>query len=209
MGWDTSTSLGLLNAITSNLKVPEGPIWLSGVHITGSHYVPGIDEANEEGVYTHYIPQVHNGFHLHIVHGYMVDGTLPFHTVKTEEIADTPADFTLAGHYHQPVYNMIEGKTFYNPGSFSNLTYDDKDRICEVGLLTVRGDKYTLERLAVPYGKSKWVKRDKIVFKSVTNALETVDIVNVNSVDLINRVAKSEELKEATTQRYWEVEHGK
>jgi len=204
-GWHTSTSLGLLSAITSNLKVPEGPIWLSGVHITGSHYVPGIDEKNEEGVYIHYIPQVHNGFHLHIVHGYMVDGTLPFHTVKTTEIANTPADFILAGHYHQPVYNTIGEKTFYNPGSFANLTHDDKDRVCEVGLLTVRGDQHTLKRIAVPYGKAEWVIKTTSNFKATTSTLEQVEVKKTDSIALISEVAKTKEIQKLTVERYWEA----
>ena len=94
---------------------------------------------------------------------------------------------------------------FYNPGSFANLTYDDKDRICEVGLLDTSNN--TLERLSVPYDKGTWVIKTDTKFKKKELILEGT-IVETDSVALITQIAKTKQLQADTIERYWEVQNG-
>ena len=185
--WQTQTSLGILKKITKNLHISD--MYL-GEDFTASfqHFIPEVDTETNGKYLSYYSDSKVDNYLIHVVHGYMVSGKLPFHVVNPSEIADTNADFVLAGHYHKPVYEKIKDKMFYNPGSFANLTYDDKDRICEVGLLDTSTN--TLERLSVPYDKGTWVIKTDTKFKKKELILEET-IVETDSVALITQIAKN------------------
>ena len=202
--WQTQTSLGILKKITKNLHISD--IYL-GEDFTASfqHFIPEVDTETNGKYLSYYSDSKVDNYLIHVVHGYMVSGKLPFHVVNPSEIADTNADFVLAGHYHKPVYEKIKDKMFYNPGSFANLTYDDKDRICEVGLLDTSTN--TLERLSVPYDKGTWVIKTDTKFKKKELILEET-IVETDSVALITQIAKTKQLQADTIERYWEVQNG-
>ena len=207
-GWKDTTSLGLLCRLSPNIiteTITHCKDTDDVVMFSMQHFTPTVDSKNDEGIYEGYYPKEskEDTFCLHMVHGYMVDGILPFPVVNPTDIADTPANFILAGHYHQPVFKKIGDKIFYNPGSFANLTYDDKDRICEVGLLDTQTNEF--ERLPVPYKKSEWVIKIDTKFKKQDLVLAET-IYTTDTLALIKDVAKTKEIQEATTQRYWEVQ---
>lgn len=129
------TSLSFLSTVgLLNLVSKENPIILKDensdftVAITGSNYDLNIDKDAEHDAYI--VKEKLADFHIHIVHGMLTNqnfGSLFAHT-RVEDIKDTKADLTIAGHDHigfDPV--QIEGKWFVNPGAVIRLNNGERE----------------------------------------------------------------------------------
>ena len=95
------------------------------VQVTGQPYIYNMDDSANRKYYI--LDDVDEGvnYSIHIVHGMLLDKPfvkgVPYTLV--EEIKDTKADITLAGHYHSGFDNIqIEGKYFINPGSIVRIS---------------------------------------------------------------------------------------
>ncbi|MGO1367950.1 MAG: metallophosphoesterase family protein [Senegalia sp. (in: firmicutes)] len=100
------------------------------VQLTGSPYKYGIDSSNDKSLYLLEDKDENVDYAIHLTHGMLLDK--PFikgvpHTI-IDDILDTKADITLAGHYHSGFgIKEYEGKYFINPGSFIRITNSIKE----------------------------------------------------------------------------------
>lgn len=124
------TILGLLDALDVIKIIKEGEVlYLEKegikVQLTGQPYTYNIDhEGNKNG---YIVDEVGTDvdYSIHMVHGMLLNKPfikgVPYTLI--DDILDTKADITLAGHYHSGfgIIN-IESKFFVNPGSLVRIT---------------------------------------------------------------------------------------
>ncbi len=124
------TMLGLLNALNVVRIIDKGEhIYLNKngikVQLTGQPYTFNIDdELNRSNYIVKDVPEDVD-YAIHMVHGMLLNKPfikgIPYTLI--DDIKDTEADITLAGHYHSGfgIIN-IDGKYFVNPGSLIRVT---------------------------------------------------------------------------------------
>jgi exonuclease SbcC len=173
---------------------------------TGSHY--GIDY---EDVEEDYVLKYKNAdFAIHVVHGMLVPKPyipgLPY--VLIDDIQDTMADITLAGHYHigfDPVEK--DGKLFINCGSAVRRTNDLKEmsRMPQVVLVTIRKGnisyKYIPLKSALPgdevLDRTELLKRQQQAAAKhnfVSQIRKTQNIQSFNIGGIVKELAQGEDL---------------
>lgn len=95
----------------------------ANIQLTGQSYFYGIDHS--EGLQSYIIQKDPSAdYAIHLVHGMLMEK--PFFEGASctliENILDTQADITLAGHYHTGFdMKFINGKYFLNPGSVARI----------------------------------------------------------------------------------------
>lgn len=174
---------------------------------TSSHFGIDIDNIFDDYVIT----KKDAMYALHAVHGMLMPK--PFipgaHVVLTEDIKNTLADITIAGHYHlgfKPV--TIDGKTFINPGGMVRKNNDEKEieRIPGVLLLEF-GDSISYKFIPLKSSKdgeevldrSEILKRQSQDLK-INNFLgeikRTSEVKTIDINSIIDTISKNRELPE-------------
>ncbi|KXO17167.1 metallophosphoesterase [Peptoniphilus sp. GNH] len=107
------------------------------IQITGNPYDYNIDEKSQIDRYKVLDRADDIDYAIHVVHGFLLDK--PFmpgvNSTLIEDILDTKADITLAGHYHLGFKTKIfDGKYFINPGAIVRTSNSqlELDRIPKV-----------------------------------------------------------------------------
>ena len=124
------TMLGLLDALNIvKIIKPDEKIYLeknnTRVQLTGHSYTYDIDKEYNRSPYI--VDEISDNvdYAIHMVHGMLLNKPfikgIPYTLI--DDIKDTKADITLAGHYHTGfgIIN-IDGKYFINPGSLVRIT---------------------------------------------------------------------------------------
>jgi len=141
------TMLGLFNAMGIIHLIDEGEvIFLKKdnitVQLTGQPYIYSIDEKININKYKVEKIDKRVDFSIHMVHGMLLDRPfikgIPYTLI--DDIKDTKADITLAGHYHSG-FGIIKSddKYFVNPGSIIRITNSlrEIERIPQVVMITL------------------------------------------------------------------------
>lgn len=122
-------ALGIVHLIGHNERVILESNGIR-VQLTGAPYVYDIDSPNNKDNYI--VKSVENGinFSIHMIHGMLLDRPfikgIPYTLI--DDIKETLADITLAGHYHAGFKTIKIGeKHFINPGSFVRITNSLKE----------------------------------------------------------------------------------
>lgn len=144
------TMLGLFNAMGIIHLIHEGEVVFLrkddiNVQLTGQPYIYSIDEKINISKYRVERIDEKANFSIHMVHGMLLDRPfikgIPYTLV--DDIKDTKADITLAGHYHSG-FGIIKSddKYFVNPGSIIRITNSLKEieRIPQVVMITLKDD---------------------------------------------------------------------
>lgn len=124
------TILGLLDALNVVRIIKENEvIYLNKggvrVQLTGQPYTYNIDHEGYKGEYIVNEVSPDADFSIHMVHGMLLNKPfikgVPYTLI--DDILDTKADITLAGHYHSG-FGIVEtnNKYFVNPGSLIRIT---------------------------------------------------------------------------------------
>ena len=91
------------------------------LQITGQSFCTNIDTAeNKKDFYT--VKKENADWAIHLVHGFLIDTSLPFSHTSVNEIIDTEADITVSGHLHYPFFKEVNDKVFFNPGAVGRIT---------------------------------------------------------------------------------------
>lgn len=124
------TMLGLISELkVLNILNADEAIVLSkdniNVQLTGQPYTYNIDDPNDKSPYIVKEKASNIDYSIHIVHGMLLDKPfikgIPYTLV--DDIKDTLADITLAGHYHSGFDKIeIDNKYFLNPGSIVRVS---------------------------------------------------------------------------------------
>ncbi|HLR34420.1 MAG TPA: metallophosphoesterase [Tissierellales bacterium] len=174
------TMLGLFNAINIVNVIKEGEKVLLEkdnivVQLTGQPYTYDIDDENNRDKYIVKDIDKKADYAIHIVHGMLLDRPfikgIPYTLI--DDIKDTYADITLAGHYHTGFGALeMENKFFINPGSLVRITNSLKEieRIPKAVLIEIKdGIKIELIPLKVALAGEKVLDRKEIestIFKN-------------------------------------------
>jgi len=188
--------IGLVNLVTK-----KKPIILTDdsgftVAITGSNYSLNMDKDEKRKAYT--VDKKLGDFHIHIVHGMLTNqnfGNLFAHT-RIEEIKDTKADLTIAGHDHigfDPV--EIDGKYFVNPGSITRLSNDDKEmnrqpKVMVIEVTKEKGIQLKMKPLKCAKPASEVLSTEnKEIKKEMNNRIQKIkDSLDTVSVDTVKDI---------------------
>lgn len=174
---------------------------------TSSHF--GIDVDNIKDDYV--VPYKEAMYALHMVHGMLMPK--PFipgaHVVLIDDIKDTLADVTIAGHYHlgfKPV--SVNNKIFINPGGLVRKNNDEKEIERIPGALLLEfGDSITYQFVPLKSAKdgedvldrSEILKRKAQDIK-INNFLgeirRTSEIKSLDIHSIIETISKNRELSE-------------
>ena len=116
--------LGLIRIINEGEKIILKKDGLK-IQLTGQPYRYDIDNEFDKKSYIVKEREESIDYAIHLVHGMLLDKPfikgIPFTTI--DEILDTKADLTLAGHYHSGFgVKKINNKYFINPGSMIRIT---------------------------------------------------------------------------------------
>lgn len=155
------TMLGLLKSLDFLNVIDEKSVIIlkkNGIQVqlTGMPYRYDIDNSKEGYILSHVSPNT--DYSIHIVHGMLLDRPflkgIPYTLV--DDIIETKADITLAGHYHAGFDTIKkDGKYFISPGSLVRITNSLKEieRLPKLVLIDLE-DKITIEMLNLKSAKS-------------------------------------------------------
>lgn len=204
------SDLDILNIINENEKVILEKDNLK-VQLTGQPYIYNIDDPINRKYYI--IEDVDNSanYAIHIVHGMLLDKPfikgVPYTLV--DDILDTKADITIAGHYHSGFNNIfINGKYFINPGSIVRISnslreidrkpkviiidLNDDIKIKDIYLKSALSGELVLDRDEI---EKNVYKRERLYeFKQTIDSALNFEKIDIN--DLLIEVSKSEGLSE-------------
>ncbi|MDR7869959.1 MAG: metallophosphoesterase family protein [Tissierellaceae bacterium] len=210
------TMLGLLNELDIlNLINEEEKIILHKgsikVQLTGQPYIYNIDDKINKKYYMLEDVDESVNYAIHIVHGMLLDKPfikgVPFTLV--DDIKDTKADITIAGHYHSGFNNItIEGKHFINPGSIVRISnslreierrpkviiidLDDEIKFTDIYLESALTGDLVLDRDEI---EKNIFKRERLYeFKQTVDSAMDFEKMDIN--DVLIEVSKSEGLSE-------------
>lgn len=204
------SELGIFNIINQNEKVflEKGD---TKVQVTGQPYVYNIDDPINRKCYI--LEEVDNTvkYAIHIVHGMLLDKPfikgVPYTLV--DDIKDTKANITLAGHYHSGFDKIvIDGKYFINPGSIVRISnslreidrkpkviiidLNDDIKISNVYLQSALDGDIILDRKEI---EKNIFQRERIYeFKQTIDSALNFEKMDIN--DVLIEVSKSEGLSE-------------
>ena len=184
------------------------------VQISGQPYIYDIDDPVNRKYYV--LEDVDNtvDYSIHIVHGMLLDKPfikgVPFTLV--EDIKDTKADITIAGHYHSGFDKMvIDNKYFINPGSIVRISnslremdrkpkviiidLNDDIKIMDLYLESALDGDVVLDRQEI---EKNIFKRERIYeFKQTVDSALNFEKMDINDVliEVSNTEGLSEEVK--------------
>lgn len=201
-------NLGIMNLVNYKKFILEKDI---RVQLTGSPYIYSMDEA--KNIDNYIIDDVDESckYAIHMTHGFLIDK--PFlkevpHTL-INDIRDTKANITLAGHYHFG-FNTVEldKKYFVNPGALMRIsnskieikrkpkvniiTLKDDIKIEERYLKSAKPGEVVLDRSEMERHKFKGIKMAE--FKESIEA--SANYRSLDIFDLLLNISKSENISE-------------
>lgn len=226
------TVMGLLDAL-GIVTVINGKTMLlqkddTVVQLTGAPYIYGIDREEHRNLYFVKEKDPRADFAIHLVHGFLMPKKFPLiaHT-RVEEVADTAADLTISGHYHDGFPLMeIGDKKFINPGAMvriSNtltelkrkpkvLLIDVEKSDCEIReypLQSALPGEEVLDRKEIEMHKFK--RRELAEFKESIE--RTGNFEHIHFMEVITDIAENEKLdpavKREALQRIAKVEESR
>lgn len=181
------------------------------VQLTGQPYIYDIDNHNKNSYYKVDEKSRDIDYAIHLVHGMLLDRPfikgVPYTLI--EDIKDTLADITLAGHYHSGFPDVqIDGKYFINPGSMvriSNslaeidrlpkvviLELTDKINISHVNLETALDGREILDRQEI---ESNLFRSEKL-FEFQQNINEALNFEKIDINEVLIEVSNAEGIGE-------------
>lgn len=219
------TMLGLLNALNI-VKIinPNDKIYLERdnlkVQLTGQPYTYDIDKEGDKSPYIVNEISPNVDYAIHMVHGMLLNKPfikgVPYTLI--DDIRDTKAHITLAGHYHSG-FGIIEtdNKYFLNPGSLVRISNSliEIDRIPKVALIDLN-ETINIELIELKTAKKgeKVLDRKEIeshIFKSerlfeFKQSIDTAvnfDKLDINEVliEVSNAKGVSEDVKQEALKR--------
>jgi DNA repair exonuclease SbcCD nuclease subunit len=148
------TMLGLAARLGIVRMLGHGPLYLEkdGVRLqlTGQGYHFEMDRRDPRDDYV--VQKKDCDYAIHMVHGMLLDRAIfpgPFYTL-VEQIWETEADFTLAGHNHLGFPDAErDGKHFLNPGALVRLSNHPREmrRPVQVICIDLGGSRPTFEKI--------------------------------------------------------------
>ncbi len=210
------TVLGLLNELDILNVINTGERIILGkdnikVQITGQPYIYDIDDPINRDYYI--LKDVDNSvnYTIHIVHGMLLDKPfikgVPYTLV--DDIKNTKADITLAGHYHSGFNKIvIDDKYFLNPGSIVRISNSMREmerkpkviiidlgqeiKITDIFLENALSGDMVLDRQEI---EKNIFKRERLFeFKQTIDSATNFEKMDIN--DVLIEVSKSEGLSE-------------
>lgn len=195
------------------------------VQLTGQPYVYDMDGDDKLKYYSPKERLDDMDYAIHMVHGLLIDRHfikgIPYTLV--EDIQDTKADITLAGHYHSGFKTAnIDGKYFINPGSLvriSNtireisrkpkvilLDLDDEINISEIFLKSAKPGNEVLDRKKLE--ESAYQSERIFEFKQGIDSAINFEKLDINEVlmEVSNADNVEEEVKKEALRRISEVQ---
>lgn len=182
------------------------------VQLTGQPYIYNIDDTINRKYYILEDVDDSVNYVIHIVHGMLLDKPfikgVPYTLV--DDIKDTKADITIAGHYHSGFNNIvIDGKYFVNPGSIVRISnsireierrpkviiidLNDEIKIDDVYLESALSGDLVLDRDEI---EKNIYKRERLYeFKQTVDSALNFEKMDIN--DVLIEVSKTEGLSEA------------
>lgn len=195
------------------------------VQLTGNPYSYDIDEKNKINDYKVLAKDEDVQYAIHVVHGFLLDK--PFmpgvNCTLIEDIYDTKADITLAGHYHLGFKTIVkDDKYFINPGALVRMSnakvelerrpkvivieLTDKISIKEVYLKSALPGDIVLDRETMLMHRGKRAKL--IEFQDLVEASSNFKKYNV--LELVGEILKndlySDKVKQECLKRVSEVQ---
>ncbi len=179
------------------------------VQLTGYPYTNDMDYV--ENIENYKVLEVEDGvdYSIHMTHGFLMDKPILKGIPHTliEDIKDTKADITLAGHFHLGYKTVcIDNKCFINPGALVRVSnsileinrkpkvviIDLKDKITleEVYLKSAKPGVEILDRSEIESHKNKRSQLYK--FQEIINS--TSNFVSLDIISLITQIATNENL---------------
>jgi len=148
------TMLGFVSRLGIVRLLGREPVYLEKnglrVQLTGQGYHYDIDRRDPKEDYV--VRKRDCDYAIHVVHGMLLDRRSfpgPFYTL-IEQILETEADFTLAGHNHLGFPDVAsDGKYFLNPGALARLSNHPSEltRPVQVLFLDLSGSTPYLEKI--------------------------------------------------------------
>lgn len=190
------------------------------VQLTGQPYTYNIDQDNNKEGYI--VNEINSDvdYAIHMVHGMLLDKPfidgIPYTLI--DDILDTKADITLAGHYHSGfgIINM-KNKYFVNPGSLIRITNSlreierkpqvaiiDLDEKIDIKLITLKSAKDGKEILDRKEIENNIFKEERLFdFKQSINETINFDKLEINEIlmKISNTEGISEEVKKEALKR--------
>lgn len=219
----SNTTLGLVNSLgyidlPSKEKplIMKDPVTGKTVAITATSYHSLMDRP--EYIDDYIIKEKLGDFHIHIVHGMLVDKPLGPHRIFTtiDQIKDkTVADLTLCGHIHTGFKTVCyKNKYFVNPGAIVrlNASKDEMSRTVHVVLCEIT-DKITLKEIPLTSAKpaidvlsrEHILKRrkNKSIAEFYDEEVESFKLTKAKKIDdILNSVLDNEGIPEELKQIY-------
>ncbi|NMA86550.1 MAG: metallophosphoesterase [Tissierellia bacterium] len=219
------TMLGLLNALNI-MKIinPNDKIYLEKnnikVQLTGQPYTYDIDNTNDKSPYILNEISPNVDYAIHMVHGLLLNKPfikgIPYTLI--DDIKDTKAHITLAGHYHTGfgIINTNE-KYFINPGSLVRITNSlaEIDRTPKAALIELN-EKINIELIPLKSAvkgenildrreiENSIFKSEKLFeFKQSIDTAINFDKLDINDIliEVSNTKNVSEEVKQEALRR--------
>lgn len=207
------SKIGLLDAFgVLNLFRDNEPLFLekNGIklQVTGQSYVSDIDTAPDKEKYYCIKKDSSCDWAIHLIHGFMIDNSLPFPHTSVNEIKHTEADITVSGHLHYPFEKKIDNKTFINPGALTRITAS-KTELRQPYILKIEFEKenYTIHKVPIisapPYeeviDRSKLKEDLKEIYNldAFINSIKSFSTENnVNFEQIVRYLAETEHVSE-------------
>lgn len=206
-------NIGIMNIVSKeNPYIIEKNGFKLAISGASHHHRIDIDEERKDYI----VEEKVGDYQLHIVHGYLSVTNKPYEHTLIDQVLDTKADFTLAGHDHlgfETVYH--ENKIFANPGAIARITADKKEiarmpkilllevstidgssKITELSLGAEKGEN-VLSREKIEAKEKKERKRQKIksdIKKATINQHTSLE-------EIIKEIAKTKGINESLLKR--------
>lgn len=207
------SKIGLLEAFgVINIIKNTEPIYFEKdnirLQITGQSYVSDIDLSNNKKSYYCKEKNPNVDWAIHLIHGFLINSSLPFAHTTVNEIKDTQVDITISGHLHYPFEEKIDNKLFINPGALSRITAS-KTELRQPQILKFEFDKNNYEYTKIPISSAPSyedvIDRTKLKedlkeiydLNAFINSIKSFSVQNdLNFEELVRFLAKSENISE-------------
>ena len=207
------SKIGLLEAFgVLNLLKDKNPVYLEKdnvkVQITGQSYVSDIDTAEDKLKYYCIKKEEDINCAIHLIHGFLIDTSLPFPHTSVNEIKDTEADITISGHLHYPFEKVIDNKLFINPGALGRITASKTElRQPFILKIEINEESYQVEKIflnsapdfkeVIDRSKLKEDLKEIYNLEDFINSIRSFSVENnLNFEELVRYLATQENVRE-------------
>jgi exonuclease SbcD len=203
------TLLGYTSALGMVTLLDREPIYLNKdgvtVQLSGQPYHNLIDTKDRDPKLDYCIEKSDCHAAIHIIHGMLASGMdFPGDLTLVEDITDTEADITIAGHNHIGWgIKQIDGKYFINPGGLVRLSNHKAEINRKVGVVLIEVEQHSItckfRELKSALPGEEVLDRSKIeqaaIMESKLEAftqelLKSTDMGRVDVTDIIQQAVK-------------------